>query len=87
MKHSMRPPLEKRRRWLALLCVLALLLSALPARAEEVGGDTVEKWNWETFFDYASCGLAAAAAIPSGGTLILVAAVTCGRTLVVHFSD
>jgi len=86
MKVKIKPRGSAGRRWIALLCVLALSCAVLPARAES-GGDELAGWNWEKFFDYAACGLAVATAIPTGGSTIPMAVIACGRALYIHFCD
>ena len=75
-----------RHRAIALLCVVALCCSVLPVRADETGGEDIEGWNWNKFFDYAACGLAAATAVTSGGMTIVLAVLACGKALTTHFS-
>jgi len=86
MEHGFKPGRMTARRLVAVLCILALPCSPLRARADGAGGDELEAWNWNKFFDYAACGLAAATAVTSGGMTIVLAVVACGKTLYVHFS-
>ena len=86
MEHAFAPCRLTAHRWVAVLCILALACSPLPVRAGESGGDDIDAWSWEKFFDYAACGLSAATAVTTGGVTILVAAATCGRVLYVYFS-
>ena len=87
MKLEIKPRGSAGRRWIALLCIVALACSVLPARAEDGSGDALAGWNWDKFFDYAACALAVATAVPTGGSTIPMAVIACGRALYIHFSD
>ena len=86
MERAFKPRRMPAHRLVAMLCVLALACSPVPVRADEAGGDELGAWSWEKFFDYAACGLAAATAVSSGGLMIAVAVVQCGKVVYVYFS-